>query len=120
MLNQPLEVFALIGPANFIDLHPILDVHLTQSITVTTDWDVFWRQSTRDGIYGPAINLIRSGRTSRARSVGSQATVQAEWQVTRHTTLVGIYTHFFAGAFLRESGPGRDVDYVTTWVAYRF
>ncbi len=111
---------ALIGPANFIDLHPILDVHLTQSITVTTDWDVFWRQSTRDGIYGPAINLIRSGRTSRARSVGSQATVQAEWQVTRHTTLVGIYTHFFAGAFLRESGPGRDVDYVTTWVAYRF
>jgi hypothetical protein len=111
---------ALIGPANFIDLHPMIDVHLTKSLTLTTDWDFFWRESTHDGIYGPAINLIRSGRTSRAGYIGSQATVQAEWQITRHTTLVGIYTHFFAGTFLRESGPGRDVDYVTTWVTYRF
>ncbi|HEV8714079.1 MAG TPA: alginate export family protein [Candidatus Binatia bacterium] len=111
---------ALIGPANFFDLHPMLDIHLTKSVTLTTDWDFFWRQSTRDGIYGPAINLIRSGRMSRARYIGSQATVQAEWQVNRHTTLVGIYTHFFADAFLKETGPGRDVDYVTTWVTYRF
>ena len=111
---------ALIGPANFIDLHPLIDFHVTKSLTVTTDWDFFWRESIHDGIYGPAINLIRSGRTSRARYTGSQATVQADWQVTRHTTLVGIYTHFFAGAFLKESGPGRDVDYITTWVTYRF
>src|SRR5581483_3114576 len=111
---------ALIGPANFIDLHPALDVHLTQNVTVTTDWIFFWRESLHDGIYGPAINLIRSGRTNRARYIGSQATAQAEWQVNRHIALTVIYTHFFAGAFLKESGPGRDVDYVTTWVTYRF
>ncbi len=111
---------ALIGPANFMDLHPIVDFHLTKSLTLTTDWDFFWRESIHDGMYGPAINLIRSGRTSRARYIGSQATVQAEWQVTHHTTLMGIYTHFFADAFLKESGPGRDVDYVTAWVTYRF
>jgi len=46
--------------------------------------------------------------------------VQAEWQLNRHTTLMGIYTHFFAGRFLKETGPGRDVDHVSTWVAYRF
>jgi Alginate export len=111
---------ALIGPANLFDLHPVLDVHLTQNVTVTTDWIFFWRQSIRDGIYGPAVNLIRSGPTSRARYIGSQATVQAEWQLGRHMTLMGIYTHFFAGAFLKETGPGQDVDYVTTWVIYRF
>ncbi len=110
----------MVGPANFFDLHPTLDVHLTQNVTVTADWIFFWRQSIRDGIYGPAINLIRSGSTSRARYIGSQATAQAEWQVNRHLTLLGIYTHFFAGAFLKESGPGRDVDYVTTWVTYKF
>jgi hypothetical protein len=111
---------ALIGPANFIDLHPVLDLHLTQNVTVTTDWIFFWRESIHDGIYGPAINLIRSGQTSRARYIGSQATAQAEWQLNRHMILMVIYTHFFAGAFLKESGPGRDVDYVTTWVTYRF
>jgi alginate export protein len=69
---------ALIGPANFIDLHPLVDFHLTKSFTVTTDWDFFWRENIHAGLYGPAINLIRSGRTSRARSIGNQATMQAE------------------------------------------
>ncbi len=111
---------ALIGPANLFDLHPVLDVHLTQNVTVTIDWIFFWRESIHDGIYGPAVNLIRSGRTSSARYIGSQATAQAEWQLNRHMTLMVIYTHFFAGAFLKETGPGQDVDYVTTWVTYRF
>src|SRR5262249_49603936 len=99
---------------------PALDLHLTQNVTMAADWIFFWRQSLRDGIYGPAINLIRSGQTSRARYIGSQATVQAEWRLNRHMTLMAIYTHFSAGAFLKESGPGRDVDYVTTWMTYRF
>src|SRR5207245_481706 len=42
---------ALIGPANFFDLHPLIDFHLTKSVTLTTDWDFFWRQNTHDGIY---------------------------------------------------------------------
>src|SRR5262249_2024559 len=38
----------------------------------------FWHESIHDGMYEPAINPVRSGRTSRARYIGSQATVQAE------------------------------------------
>ena len=34
--------------------------------------------------------------------IGSQASVQAEWQVERHTTLTAVYSHFLAGPFLRE------------------
>src|SRR5258708_88103 len=34
---------ALIGPANFFDLHPGLDLQVTKSVTVTVDWDFFWR-----------------------------------------------------------------------------
>jgi len=35
-------------------------------------------------------------------------------------TLVGGYTHFFAGPFVRETGPGRDIDYVSAWATYKF
>ena len=33
--------------------------------------DVFWRQSLQDGIYGNAVNLLRSGSQSRARLIES-------------------------------------------------
>lgn len=110
----------LIGPANFIDLNPCLDLHLTPQATLILDWDFFWRESTRDGLYNNAVVLVRSGRTSDARYIGSMAQAQLFWDIDRHLSFVAIYGHFFAGPFLRETGPGEDVDYVTTWLAYKF
>ena len=111
---------SLIGPANFMDLHPSLDLRLTERVKLTTDWDFFWRQSVRDGIYGNAVNLVRSGRGSRARYIGSQPQTQVEWRANRHLTVTAVYAHFFAGPFLKETRPGKDVDYFTAWVTYKF
>jgi hypothetical protein len=111
---------SLIGPANFMDLHPSLDLHLTERVTLTTDWDFFWRQSVRDGIYGNAVNLVRSGQGSRARYIGSQPQTQVEWRANRHLTFTAVYAHFFAGPFLKETRPGKDVDYFTAWATYKF
>lgn len=110
----------LIGPANFIDLNPCLDLHLADHATLIFDWDFFWRESTRDGVYNNAVALVRSGKGSDAHYVGSMAQSQLFWDVTRHLSFVAIYGHFFAGQFLRDSGPGEDVDYVTTWFTYKF
>jgi hypothetical protein len=38
----------LIGPANFIDLNPCIDLHLANHLTLIFDWDFFWRESTHD------------------------------------------------------------------------
>jgi hypothetical protein len=111
---------ALIGPANHMDLHPSVDLKVGERLALTFDTVFYWRQNLNDGIYGNAVNLLRSGRTSRARFVGSQPSVQAEWQLSRHVTWVGVYSYFFAGPFLRESGPGKDVRYVTAWLTYKF
>jgi Alginate export len=111
---------ALIGPANHIDVHPQLDLNLSRNVTLTGDWDCFWRESKQDGIYGPAVNLIQSGQTSNARYVGNQVEAMLEWRLGRHTTLSADYAHFFTGDFLKQTTPGRDVDYVSTWVTFRF
>lgn len=111
---------ALVGPSNHADLHPSLDLRLTEALTLTADSAFFWRESLRDGIYGNGVNLLRSGRASRARFVGSQPSVQAEWRVNRHLTWVAVCSFFFAGPFLRETGPARNVSYVTSWVTYKF
>jgi len=99
----------LIGPANFIDLNPCLDLHLARNLTFIFDWDFFWRESTHDGLYNNAVVLVRSGKASDARYVGSMSQAQLYWDIDRHLSLVGIYGHFFAGSFLKESGPGKDM-----------
>src|ERR1043165_6052114 len=51
----------LIGPANFIDLNPCLDLRLTDQATLILGWDFFWRESSRDGLYNNAVTLDRKG-----------------------------------------------------------
>ena len=111
---------SLIGPANIIDLHPYIGLQLTDRVSFTVDWDFFWRESTRDGIYGNAVNLVRSAGTSRAREIGNQVQALIEWQVQRHLTFSAAYAHFFASDFLKETQPGKDVDYVSTWLTFKF
>ena len=111
---------ALVGPSNHMDLHPSMDLRVTERLTLSIDSVFFWRESLRDGIYGNAINLLRSGNASRARFVGIQPSLQAEWQISRHLTWTGVVSHFFTGPFLRETGPGRDVNYVSSWITYKF
>jgi Alginate export len=110
----------LIGPANFFDLDPCLGLHLTDRVTLLIDWDFFWRESTHDGLYNNAVALVRSGKTSDAQYIGSMPQAQLLWDVDRHLSFVAIYGHFFAGRFLEETGPGKDVDYLTSWLCYKF
>jgi hypothetical protein len=65
-------------------------------------------------------NLLRSAEHSRARYVGSQPGVMLEWQVDRHLTLTLEYGHFFAGPFLEETEPGRDIDWSAATLTYKF
>lgn len=111
---------ALIGPANFIDLDPSLTLHPAERLTLTLDWDFFWRESTHDGLYNNAVAVVRAGKASDARYIGSMPQAQLQWSIDRHLSLVAIYGHFFTGQFLRESGPGKDVDYLATWLMYKF
>jgi hypothetical protein len=110
----------LVGPANFFDLNPCLDLHLTDHATLVFDWDFFWRESVHDGLYNNAVALVRSGRKSDAHYVGSMPQAQLFWDLDRHLAFVAMYGHFLAGPFLRDTGAGEDVDYVTTWITYKF
>ena len=110
----------LIGPANFIDLNPCLDLHLTENLTLIFDWDYFWRESTHDGLYNNAVALVQSGKTSSASYIGNMPQAQLLWNVDRHLSFVAIYGHFFAEDFLKETGPGKDIDFVTSWLTYKF
>ena len=108
------------GPANHIDLNPSIALHFMDGLTLSVDWDFFWRQSIHDGVYQVPLVLVRSSNNSAARYVGSFAQGQLEWNIDRHISFFAQYAHFFAGEFLKETGPHKDIDYVTTWITYKF
>jgi hypothetical protein len=110
----------LIGPANLMDLNPYADLHFTEGLILSVNCDFFSRESTDDGIYNNAVALVRSGDNTTAGYIGSQPQAQLKWDVDRHITFIAIYAHFFAGSFLNDTGPSKDVDYFTTWITYRF
>ena len=84
------------------------------------EWDFFWRQSTTDGIYGISGNPLRPGTLSSKRYVGDQPIAFVTWEIERRLTLTVYYSHFFAGPFLEETPPGKDVDFVAVWITFKF
>jgi len=58
--------------------------------------------------------------SNRDRYIGNQVQLLAEWQLQRHLTFSAAYAHFFAENFLKNSTPGKDADYASAWLAFRF
>lgn len=110
---------SLLLPSNSTGLIPSLELNLSKSVVAKFDNALFWRTSNRDGIYG-SLEAQRGGQMSRAKFVGSQPSVQVVWRNNRYWSLTTVYTHFFPRRFLRETPPAKDVDYLTSYLTFKF
>ncbi len=110
----------LFGNRNLLVVQPSAELHLSKKVSVTPNFAAFWRESTQDALYSPSGGVVVSGQTSRARYVGSHASVQLQWKANRHMTLFTEYLHFFPPEFLKQSTVGRNINYLTEWLDLRF
>jgi hypothetical protein len=109
-----------VGPSNIIDVHPVLDLYFSEKLTLTMEWDFFWRESLNDGVYTLGGQPIPQLHPSSARYVGDSPAVTVVYNPTRHVTLLASYVHFFPGQFITQTTPGHSIDYFTTWLTYKF
>ena len=79
-----------------------------------------WRHSLQDGIYNTPIEPTVSPGTSKKREIGSQLAFTAEWEMSRTISILSQYMHFYAGSFIEETTPGKDVDFYTMWMTFKF
>ena len=100
---------ALIGPSNLFDIHPSINLTISPTLEWTTDYDIFWRFSRRDGIYAPNVSLIYSGKTVPDRFIGQQVSADLTFRPNKYLQVIGEFTWFKAGKFLRKVGPGKDI-----------
>jgi len=108
------------GPINFIDVHPRVEGTFPHNVSASFDWLFYWRESLEDGVYAVPGFLIRPADGSRARFVGHRPGTEIRWQVNRHLWFQGDYGIFYAGRFLKETKPGRNLNYWALWAGYKF
>ena len=108
------------GPLNFRDLHPRVLTDWGHGVTVSTDWVFYWRQSLNDGVYSVPGMLIRPSGSSNARFVGQRPGIETRWQATHHLWFQADYGIFYAGKFLKQTEPGRNLNYWALWAGYKF
>jgi hypothetical protein len=108
------------GPFNFIDIHPHAEATLPHNVTVSVDWIFQWRESLLDGVYSVPGFLIIPAGMSNARFVGQRPGTEVHWQANRHLWFQADYGIFYAGKFVKQSQPGRNLNYWALWAGYKF
>jgi len=108
------------GPINFIDVHPHVETTFPYNVTASVDWIFQWRENILDGLYSVPGSLIRPAGNSQARFVGHRPGAELRWQVDRHLWFQADYGIFYAGRFLKETQPGRNLNYWALWAGYKF
>lgn len=111
---------AVLGPRNFFNIHPFVAVRPTETWSLTADMNLFWRLDTSDGVYAPAGQLIRGPSGSDERFVGSSFSFTSEHALAENLSFTAIYAHFFAGNFIRSTGPSEDIDFFELTLQFKF
>jgi hypothetical protein len=109
-----------IGRQNIISPSAGLTVSPLRGLSLSLQQYLFWRASDRDALYNKSGAVLRPGTGTTARYVGAEIDLLANYQFTRHLLGYVGYSHFFAGDFIRDTGPGRDSDFFYTALQYTF
>ncbi|TLV03440.1 alginate export family protein [Dyadobacter luticola] len=111
---------ALIGPANLVDLHPSLTMNFTEKLSVDFDYDVFWRYSSHDGVYGPNAAMIYSSSGTSDKFIGHQYSMAADYTTNPFLRFGCELTYFATGDFLKQAGPGKNLLFLCLTAELKF
>jgi len=114
------DTIGLIGAPNSIGLFPNLRMVPKGKLTLTLGSAFFWRESVRDAIYNINVAPLRTGQLSRARFVGALPSARLDWPIQRHWSYTLTVSRFQTGQFLKETPPGKNTNYVTSWLTFKF
>lgn len=111
---------ALIGPSNLVDLHPSVNLNFTEKLSFDLDYDVFWRYSSNDGVYGPSGAMIYSGKGISDKFTGQQYSTVLGYESSSFLSFGAEFTWFKTGRFLQKAGPGKDILFACLTAQFKF
>lgn len=111
---------SVIGPSNLVDFHPSLSLELARNLEWVIDYDLFWRYSSEDGIYGPNTAMIYPGNATDEKEIGKQLESEIVYQLNQYLYFRVEATWFQAGDFLKASGAGKNMFFTGVTMQVKF
>jgi hypothetical protein len=110
----------LLGPYNLIDVHPSLELALSDPWTLGFAGVCYWRESDGDGVYDNGGNLLLGDAGSSARHVGTQFDVVLEFAPDRTFDVTLSWSTFLPGTFVRAAASDETVNFVSVEARFVF
>ncbi len=112
---------SLLVPSNVKDVRPVLELHPFSNVLVVLGYDVFWRTSTVDGLYGSGMAMYTgtSGKKITDDRIGSEISADVRWQIDQHLQIGGIAAQMHSNAAVTEA-LGKNVNFLVGFMKYRF
>ena len=125
--KQPFGLTAPLGPANIMGCNP--------EITIAPDdhWQfrllsyIVWRNRRADGLYtpaaSPAIQQIYPAdavNTRHSQFIGSHYVIAIDYKMTNYVSIGFNGGYFIAGTYLKQTGKGKDITYLSGIIMLNF
>ena len=109
---------ARFGPSNLIDLHPYINTTVNKFF-FEIDYDVFWRYSTEDGLYNPALLLEYPDNNDKS-FIAHQLGTLIGYTVNNFISLELETNFILPGDFLKQSGLTEDLFHFVFTTEFKF
>ena len=109
-----------IARQNAVDAQTGVLLRPLPATTVNLTGHFFWRAENEDALYNAAGAVTRAGSSGSSNWLGAEIDLLLRYQFDVHLALLGGYSHFFTGDFLRSTGRGRDIDFGYFILQYTF
>ena len=115
---------APIGATNMITANPYFKFNPTRNINIYSGVNFMLRQSNQDGTYSPGAQQMRPGLESLFKSdkkqVGTLWVIETAYMLNKYVTFAVDASYFVAGNYVKETGKGKDITYLSFKANYRF
>ena len=115
---------APIGSSNIVNINPYFKIIPTKKFNVYVGAYFLWRQSNQDGSYSPSAIEVRPNPAflfaSSKKEIGTQLAVETNFFVNKHLSFAFDAAYFFAGKYVKETGKGMDITYISFKSNYKF
>ena len=88
------------------------DIKPAKKLTLQADYWIFYLDENADAAYNAARGQLRAANQRAGSSfMGREIDFLVKYAMNKNVNLLGGYSHFFAGKFLRQTGANDDADY---------
>lgn len=113
---------APIGASNIMNLNTYIKIKPTEKVSVFAGAYLMQRQSIQDGIYSPGAIQVRSNglSLSKSKDLGTLYTLELAYSISNQLSLSADAAYFVAGKYVKETGKGKNISYLSFKVGYKF